>query len=50
MSSILKGSVAKGHPKTLEELETFALEDFYAIPDEYVQKILQVGKKSLNSF
>ena len=37
--SILKGRVAKRHPKTLEDLETFALEEFYAIPDEYVQKL-----------
>ena len=37
--SILKSRVAKRHPESLEDLETFALEEFYAIPDEYVQNI-----------
>ena len=45
--SILKGRIAKRHPKTLEDLETFALEEFYAIPDEYVQKLFKSIKNRL---
>ena len=45
--SILKGRVAKRHPKTLEDLETFALEKFYVIPDEYVQKLFKSIKNRL---
>ena len=45
--SILKGRVAKRHPKTLEDLETFALEEFHAIPDEYVQKLFKSMKNWL---
>ena len=47
---IPKGTVAKRHPKTLKDLETFALEEFYAILDEYEKKTFQVDKKSVNSY
>ena len=48
MWSILKGRVAKRHPKTFEDLETFAFEEFNAIPDEYVQKLYKSIKIRLN--
>ena len=41
MWSTLKRRVAKKHPKTLEDLETFAFEEFYASPDENVQKLFK---------
>ena len=47
MLSILKGRVAKRQLKTLEDLETFALEEFYANPDEYAQKLFKSIKNRL---
>ena len=41
MTTMIIKSVAKRHSKTLEDLETFALEEFYAIPDEYVKKLFK---------
>ena len=46
--SILKGRVAKRHSKTLEDLETFAFEEFYAIPNQYVEKLFKSIKNRLN--
>ncbi len=37
--SILKKNVRKRHPETLVELETFAKEEFYKIPDDYIKKL-----------
>ena len=47
--SILKGGCEET-PQNLEDLETFALEEFYAIPEENVQKLFQVNKKSIHSY
>ena len=47
MWSILEGRVAKRHPKTLEDLETFVLEECYASPGEHVQKLFMSIKKRL---
>ena len=46
--SILKTSVVKRHPKNVDDLEKFVLEEFYAIPDFYVEKFFKSMKNRLN--
>ena len=46
--SILKTRVVKRRPKNVDDLEKFVLEEFYAIPDFYVEKFFKSMKNRLN--
>ena len=47
IKSCSKRQSCEATPKTLEDLETFALEEFYAIPDKYAQKLIKSIKNRM---
>ncbi len=46
--SIMKTNVGKRHPKNVEELERVVLEEFFLIPNSYVEKLFKSIKTRVN--